>query len=254
MGNKLIDEIGHRYGKLVIIARATKRANTQSTSAAWICKCDCGKISIAEGSALRDGHRASCGCYHAHHYKDITGKRYGRLTAIKRIESKSKTACWECLCDCGKITNVDGAHLRNGSIKSCGCLVVDWNSLTTRLPGGVAAHNKLYNQYKQNAKRRNLVFALSIDDFRQLTSSNCHYCGVSPEQIGYANNTKSSSVYIHNGVDRKNNNEGYTTDNSVPCCWICNNAKRNLSYEKFIQWLDRITEKRNSKDNKEEIV
>jgi len=33
---------------------------------------------------------------------------------------------------------------------------------------------------------------------------------------------------------------GYTSENVVPCCWICNNAKKNLSYDEFRKWITRV--------------
>lgn len=55
--------------------------------------------------------------------KDITGQRFGRLVAIKSIGSnKHKQRIWECICDCGKTTNVYTALLLSGNTKSCGCL------------------------------------------------------------------------------------------------------------------------------------
>ena len=38
-------------------------------------------------------------------------------------------------------------------------------------------------------------------------------------------------------VDRKNNTIGYTLENSVPCCIICNKGKSTFSYEFFISWI-----------------
>lgn len=55
--------------------------------------------------------------------KDITGQTFGRLTAIKYVYSdKSRTAVWQCKCNCGNIVNVKGTELRNGQVNSCGCL------------------------------------------------------------------------------------------------------------------------------------
>ena len=57
--------------------------------------------------------------------KDETGRRYGRLLVIGKIERdaasrvKRSSTKWECLCDCGKKTGVFGNKLRNGTIKNC---------------------------------------------------------------------------------------------------------------------------------------
>lgn len=53
---------------------------------------------------------------------DIAGQKFGRLTALKRCESKNKHAMWLCHCDCGNDKIVSLQHLRQGNVKSCGCL------------------------------------------------------------------------------------------------------------------------------------
>lgn len=57
---------------------------------------------------------------------DITGKKYGKLTVIERVEQppekKTKGAYWKCLCECGNIFICRGVNLRSGGAKSCGCL------------------------------------------------------------------------------------------------------------------------------------
>lgn len=56
----------------------------------------------------------------------MVGKKYSRLTALKNSGvNKNGRILWECLCDCGNTTIVDGISIRNGAIKSCGCLVSD---------------------------------------------------------------------------------------------------------------------------------
>lgn len=54
-------------------------------------------------------------------FKDLTGQRFGRLTAIKRIKVDKK-AMWECQCDCGNTKFVTSSDLMSGKVKSCGCL------------------------------------------------------------------------------------------------------------------------------------
>lgn len=58
-------------------------------------------------------------------FKDLTGKRFGRLVVISRDEEMSKKhhrSYWLCLCDCGKKKIIAGLSLSNGATKSCGCL------------------------------------------------------------------------------------------------------------------------------------
>jgi len=50
-----------------------------------------------------------------------TGKRYGRLTVLRREGSNRWFAMWLCRCDCGKEVRVIGRNLRAGNSNSCGC-------------------------------------------------------------------------------------------------------------------------------------
>lgn len=52
---------------------------------------------------------------------DITGKTFGYLTVIEKIESTSKNAKFKCVCICGKEIETEGQKLRSGKTKSCGC-------------------------------------------------------------------------------------------------------------------------------------
>lgn len=57
--------------------------------------------------------------------KDISGQRFGRLTAIKSIGKKGDDYIWELICDCGNTAQSSVTPLFNGSVKSCGCYRTD---------------------------------------------------------------------------------------------------------------------------------
>lgn len=55
--------------------------------------------------------------------KDITGNRYGKLTALQRTaKSKNGDYLWFCTCDCGNTFETTIGRLNFGSATSCGCL------------------------------------------------------------------------------------------------------------------------------------
>ena len=57
---------------------------------------------------------------------DITGRRFGRLTALYRDGwSNSWQSMWVCRCDCGKEVRVFKTNLMSGRSRSCGCLKSD---------------------------------------------------------------------------------------------------------------------------------
>jgi hypothetical protein len=58
-------------------------------------------------------------------FRDLTRQKFGRLTAMSRVESdKHRKARWLCSCECepGKLVIVVGSDLTRGHSKSCGCL------------------------------------------------------------------------------------------------------------------------------------
>jgi hypothetical protein len=55
--------------------------------------------------------------------RDISGMRFGRLTAISRLHTdKGGHSVWLCHCDCGNETEARYGDLRYGRKASCGCL------------------------------------------------------------------------------------------------------------------------------------
>ena len=55
--------------------------------------------------------------------KDLTGQRFGRLTALEPTEDRHRTSVvWRCRCDCGTECRVPSDWLRRGVKRSCGCL------------------------------------------------------------------------------------------------------------------------------------
>jgi hypothetical protein len=83
-----------------------------------------------------------------------------------------------------------------------------------------------FSKYKRTAARDGRTFRLTIKQFDLITSKPCEFCG-------NFNGEGEDSPY--NGIDRKENSRGYTTDNALPCCWICNKAKGTMDAEDFIE-------------------
>lgn len=52
---------------------------------------------------------------------DLTGQRFGRLTALYPIPNNNYRTRWHCICDCGNTKDVLQQNLCNGHVKSCGC-------------------------------------------------------------------------------------------------------------------------------------
>ena len=70
--------------------------------------------------------------------KDLSGARFGKLTAIELDGEKTKLtglAYWVCKCDCGATKTIRASHLKSGATSSCGCIRKDKTlSKATRIP------------------------------------------------------------------------------------------------------------------------
>jgi len=167
-------------------------------------------------------------------FKDLTGRKFGKLTVIERVYPNGKNwrARWACQCDCGNEIILPSNNLLNSHTKSCGCLKT--------LPIGIAAMNSLIASYKYEAKKRGYDWNLTKKQFKKITQQNCYYCGIRPNQSCLSKNPQCNGDYIHNGIDRVDNTKGYTIDNVVPCCGICNMAKGKQTQEEFLNWIRRI--------------
>lgn len=116
---------GQTFGRLKVLCRAARIG----TSAAWLCRCVCGQVTTVKTHLLRNGMTKSCGCLKrdvsaARFFRDLTGKRFHRLTVIERapaIEGGRKRVRWLCQCDCGSQTVAATDKLTSGKMKSCGC-------------------------------------------------------------------------------------------------------------------------------------
>jgi hypothetical protein len=53
---------------------------------------------------------------------NLTGQKFGRLTAVVATDRVKTRFYWSCRCDCGMLTRVSSSDLKRGSVKSCGCL------------------------------------------------------------------------------------------------------------------------------------
>lgn len=111
------DYTGVRRGKLTVIGYDIEKKK-------WKCQCECGGVAYFTSHQWIADEPRTCGCYKRR--KDISGNRYGQLVAVKPTGNIDKhgSAQWVCKCDCGNEVIVSLRHLRNGEVKSCGCLKV----------------------------------------------------------------------------------------------------------------------------------
>ena len=96
------------FGRLFVI----KRGENVGKQAGWICKCDCGNLTIVRGDHLRDGSTKSCGCLEKENRNNganfIHGGRNSRLYSIW---SGIRKRCYNVNCKAYKNYGGRGIHM-----------------------------------------------------------------------------------------------------------------------------------------------
>lgn len=179
---------------------------------------------------------------------DLTGQKISKWTIKSLSHVKNKTLYWNCVCNCGTVRKVDGSSLRRKKSTSCGCQhkkILTNNTFAAKNKGDSGA-NALYSNYKGGAKRRGLEFSLTKEHFLKLTKQACFYCRSLPSSsiVNHGPGMKIRNIehsrYIFNGIDRVDNTIGYTENNVVPCCKLCNLMKGTASMEEFINHCKKV--------------
>ena len=164
---------------------------------------------------------------------DMTGKRVGTRVVLGAVgRGHHGGLLWKTRCDCGKEQVQTGPDLRGSANRSARLSCRSCWKPTNKLPAGVSAIRNRMGDYKRNAKRLRRTWDLTEAQFSSLVTSSCHYCGIEPQ-------TSYRGVSV-NGVDRLDNDQGYTPENCVACCMVCNRAKFQMPVAKFYTWVAQV--------------
>jgi len=108
-----------------------------------------------------------------------------------------------------------------------------------RIGFGLANMGNCFCFYKTQAKRRELDFELTKEQFYEITQRDCYYCGAKPSNK-LTGHKSCYGEYIYNGIDRMDNTGSYIMGNVVPCCKDCNRAKGKLTVQEFKDWISKV--------------
>jgi hypothetical protein len=81
----------------------------------------------------------------------------------------------------------------------------------------------VFSNAKSQAKSRKLEWDITLEQLVRLRSNVCHYCQFPLAETG-------------TGLDRRDNDAGYTLSNVIPCCADCNRTRGDrYSYEEMLE-------------------
>lgn len=175
------DLVGQYFGKLLVKQDSGKRASNGGII--WTCQCECGNIVDIPGNNLTRKKHGQITCGKCIKAEDLTGQKFGKLTAIENTGKKiNGKYVWKCLCDCGNYTEVHSANLKNGSVKSCGCLHLQKTDLTGQRFGKLVVLS--YNQQKAKWLCQCDCGNITLVSSGSLNSGGTQSCGCSHFSLG----------------------------------------------------------------------
>lgn len=157
--------------------------------------------------------------------KDITGYKFGKLTAIERCEtlidnSGRARSCWKCLCDCGEMTVVRLDGLMSGRSTSCGCVAKQMLSERQKTHG--ESGTKLYGVWCSMKSRCNNPNDAHFADYG---GRGIFVCDEWVSDYAAFKNWAFANGYAEGlSIDRIDNMDGYHPDN---CRWVAGDVQAN---------------------------
>lgn len=182
---------------------------------------------------------------------DPTGSTYGGIYVNGTVAEND----FECVClHCGLIHNRTRRNLvalRSKANKtnlplSCGCR----HSIPKYSGPEEYVYNRRIQRIKSGAKKRSIEWSLTEKEAIELMNMPCFYCATKDGLQVTLDKQRASwgdviESFPMNGIDRFDNNIGYTKENSIPCCTNCNKSKLDRSFSDFYGWVKRTYEHMN---------
>jgi len=168
-------------------------------------------------------------------YPFKVGDKFGDLTVItvndqKRNHNGKRFWVSKVQCICGEIEYSTSTKIATYKNK-CGRKHTNY---------GIARYNIIITNIRGNAIDRRIEWKLPLYIASLIIRSNCFYCNCEPSNIFRRYIGIKPVETFYNGIDRIDSSQGYTIENSVPCCKACNTAKFTSSMETFLNRVQRI--------------
>lgn len=176
--------------------------------------------------------------------KDLTGKKFGKLTVIERVENKGIHTMWLCECQCGNKKSIDSSHLIQGNVISCGCVGQgkigqkhhQWTGYG-EISGSRWATIKRSQRHRNSRKK--LDFEIDIKYAWELFLKQDRKCSLTGKLLKFGKRNFDETTA---SLDRIDNNKGYIEGNVQ---WVhkdVNRMKNVFDMDYFLETCRLITE------------
>ncbi len=136
--------------------------------------------------------------------------------------------------DCKKERIVRGHEKKDRRCKSC------YTERQKINPNKDSTYKVLRTSVQHGAKRRCYEYNLSFEQYKEIVTKSCYWCGVEPPLKNPKAQRMPTLPAPAHGIDRIDNSVGYTYNNCVASCQTCNVAKNNSSAKDFLAWIQKV--------------
>ena len=173
---------------------------------------------------------------------DITGKKYGLLTAVRWVKTEKYITkrggkevyhnFWEFECECGRKKILRKSRVTSGksAIRSCGCTRNKY-----KWKGYEQISGTYWGVLKKSAKKRKLKFSITMKEAWAKYLEQNGICALSGVAIGFGPNQMAS-------IDRIDSTQGYVVGNIQWVHRVVNCMKWDMTEAELLQWCRRVVE------------
>lgn len=170
-----------------------------------------------------------------HRRPDLVGNRYGRLLVLSvDKDNQKRDSRWICECSCGTKLSVLAMSLKRGSTKSCGCLRDELAAVRAQTHGQTRSPE--YYSWQSMRQRCNKPNHVAYSSYGGRGISVCErwqnsfenfIADLGPRPAGFT-------------LDRINNNDGYTPENTRWATGATQNRNRRDNHFLIINGVEKI--------------
>lgn len=163
---------------------------------------------------------------------DLTGEKFSRLQVLNRIGTQYESPLWQCMCDCGKLTEATTRDLRTGNKKSCGCIQseqISKRNKDNRIHGGCVdfKEERLYGVWHAMKQR---CYDCNRKDFKDYGGRGINVCNkwrndyAAFREWAHLHGYDSNATYMSCTLDRIDVDGDYCPEN---CRWVSAKVQAN---------------------------
>lgn len=167
---------------------------------------------------------------------NLSGKKFGRWTVLRRAYNHPGRTYWKCQCSCGKIKDVVGYTLTHKQTFSCGCLAAEKASVRSKLTSrvhGETIKKTISTEYSAWQSMKTRCYNKNTHYYKYWGGRGIKVCDRWLQSFESFLNDMGRRPTKKHSVDRVDNNGDYSPEN---CRWAtASQQRKNMRSRKVVR-------------------